>query len=407
MDILIEEFEENIWAVALKDGRIEALEIDPPNENIRWGSIYWAKVTGIDKAQDAAYVDLDGENTGILYNRDVRYTDKNGIIHKGGEKAIGQTLTPGQMIAVQAKSTYIANTEDAHWGEEQKKTQVSMDITLQGRYLIYGSMLQKNKLSGRIQGKKLRAALDLMLENLDDMQGYILRSAAADMQTEILKREAKILKNIWLQISVYFEGNEPSLIALGPDSIQRILGDTAMKSVDRIEIVTMDHYEQIEDWCSVFAPDLVTKIKPIELEDASKDLALLEYRDLIGQIESLFHDYVLLPHGGNIIIQETASLTAIDVNTGGDKRGHLATNIEAAHEIGRQIRLRNTGGIVIIDFTKLNKSDEKELLKTLNSIALKDPCTVQIHGMTKLGLVELTRNRRTAPLQDRFEGFAF
>ncbi len=407
MDILIEEFEENIWAVALKDGQIEALEIDPPNENVRWGSIYWAKVTGIDKTQDAAYVDLDGDNTGILYNRDVRYTDENGIVHKGGDKEIGKTLTPGDMIAVQAKTTYIAGSGDDHWGGENKKTQVSMDITLQGRYLIYGIMMQKNTLSSRIQGKKLRAALELMLENLDDMQGFILRSAAADMQTEILKREAKILQNIWLQISVYFEGNEPSLIALGPGSIQRVLGDTAMKSIDRIEIVTMDHYEQIEDWCTVFAPDLVTKIHPVELDDASSDLALFEYRDLLGQIESLFHDYVLLPHGGNVIIQETSALTAIDINSGGDKRGHLAINIEAAHEIGRQIRLRNTGGIVIIDFLKLNKNDEKELLKTLKSISLKDPCTVQIHGMTKLGLIELTRNRRTAPLQDRFEGFAF
>ncbi len=407
MDILIEEFEENIWAIALKNGRIEGIEIDPPNEEVRWGSIYWAKVTRIDKSMDAAFVDLDGDNTGILYNRDVRYTDKNGIVHKGGDQAIGKTLKSGDMIAVQAKGSYLVHPEDNAWGIEDKSTQVSMDITIQGRHLIYGTMMQKNRLSSRINGKKLRNALKLMLENLEDIQGFILRSSASDTQTEVLRREAKILENIWQQISAYFEGNEPSLIALGPDAIQRILGDNAMKSIDRIEVVTMDHFEQIEDWCQVFAPDLVTKIKPVEVDDGSRDLALFEHRDVLGQIESLFHNYILLPSGGSIIIQETAALTAIDVNTGSDKRGHLSTNIESAKEIGRQIRLRNTGGIVIIDFLKVKKSEQKELLDALTSITFSDPCTVQIHGFTNLGLMEISRKRRSAPLQERLESIEF
>lgn len=407
MDILIEEYQENIWAIALKNGRIEALEIDPPNEKVRWGSIYWAKVTTIDKAQDAVFVDLDDENTGILYNKDVRYTNNEGIPQKGGNIAIGKILKPGDMITVQAKSTYIAEETHEGWFKENKKTQVSMDITLQGRYLIYGIMKQKNALSQRIQDKNLRNALELMLKDLDDMQGFILRSSAGDLQTEILKREAKFLQNIWNKMAEYLEGTTPALIALGPDSIQRILGDVATDPIDQIEVVTMDHFQQVEDWCTVFAPDLVTKIKPIELDDASIDLALFEHRDTLGQIESLFQDYVFLENGGNIIIQETASLTAIDINSGTDKRGHLNTNLEAAQEIGRQIRLRNCGGIIIVDFLKMNKKDEQKLLKAMKTIALQDPCTVQIHGITKLGLIEITRNRRTAPLQDRFDGFAF
>ncbi len=407
MDILIEEFEENIWAIALKNGRIEGIEVDPPNEEVRWGSVYWAKVTRIDKSMDAAFVDLDGDNTGILYNRDVRYTDKNGIVHKGGDQAIGKTIKSGDMIAVQAKSTHLIHPEDGAWGFEDKSTQVSMDITIQGRHLIYGALMQKNSLSSRINGKKLRNALNLMLENLEDIQGFILRSSAADTQTEILKREAKILENIWIQISRFFEGTDPCLIALGPDAIQRILGDTAMKSLDRIEVVTMDHFEQVEDWCQVFAPDLVTKIAPIEVDDGSRDLALFEHRDILGQIESLFHNYILLPGGGSIIIQETAALTAIDVNSGSDKRGHLSVNLEAAKEVGRQIRLRNTGGIVIVDFLKTKKTEQKELLNNLTSITFSDHCTVQIHGFTNLGLMEITRKRRSAPLHDRLENIEF
>ncbi len=404
MDILIEELQENIWALALDNGRIDGLEIDPHNEEVRYGSIYWAKVVRIDAGLDAAFLDLDGDNTGILYNRDIRYSDKDGTLRKGGDKPIGKVLHPGDFIAVQAKTAYLAQFDDEIWGREDKTPQMSMDISISGRYLIYCPLMQKNQLSQRIRGSKLRGQMENMMDSLDDMSGFILRSAAADMQTDILQREGKILKEIWNEISVFLKDETPILVALGPDSIQRILGDHAMTPIERIEIVTMDHFSQVEDWCSIFAPDLVTKIVPIEMDGATQDLALFEHRDLLGQIETLFHEYAILPHGGNIIIQPTAALTAIDINKGSDKRSYLAVNLEAAQEITRQIRLRNIGGIIAIDFLKMNKSDEKKFLKALDELTFTDPCTVQIHGFTKLGLLEMTRKRRTPPLHERFEG---
>ncbi len=406
MDILIEEYEEKIWAVALDQGRLEGLEIDPVNETVRYGSIFYAKVDRIDASLDAAFVNLDGENIGVLYNKDVRYQDKDGKTCKGGDKPISKILKPGDMIPVQAKVAHIAN-DDSAWYDENKNAQVSMDITIAGRYLIYCAMMQKNRISQRIRGKELRKTLEDMISNLLHMQGFILRSAAADLQTDILEREARILKEVWNGISAYFEGREPALIALGPDSIQRILGDKALNPIERIEVVTMDHFSQIEDWCSIFAPDLVTKITPVELEDAARDLALLEYRDVLGQIETLFQGYVMMTHGSSLIIQETAALTAIDVNKGSDKRSHLAANIDAAKEIARQMRLRNIGGIIVVDFLKTNKKDQEKLLKALDDETYGDPCTVQIHGFTKLGLIEMTRKRRTPSLNKRFDGIAF
>lgn len=410
MDILIEEYDSSIWAAALKRGRLEGLEIDPLNEIVRWGSVYLAKVTRIDAALDAAFLDLDGDNTGILYNRDIRYGDENGKLCKGGDKPIGKVLHPGQLVAVQAKTAYLVKDEGDLWYESQenKVPQMSMEITLQGRYLIYSALGQNNRISQRIRGKKRRAQLESMMEVLDDMKGFILRSSAADLQTEILVREAKILKETWEQMSAYLNDSTPALIMLGPDSIQRILSDNAVVPIDRIEVVTMDHFTQVEDWCSVFAPDLVTKIIPVEIDGGDQDLALFEHRDIMGQIEALFYDYVLLPDGANIIIQETAALTAIDINKGSDKRSRLAVNIDAAKEIAHQMRLRNMGGIVVVDFLKLSgKEQEKELLKALDDETYSDPCTVQIHGMTKLGLVEITRKRRTPPLQERFDGIEF
>lgn len=407
MDILIEEYSGHLWAAALSKGRLEGLEIDPVHEEVRWGSLYHAKVLRIDAGLDAAFLDLDEQNTGILYNRDVRLTDANGKIVKGGAEAIGKALKPGDMVTVQAKRAYLSRPDDTP-GDENKIAQMSMDITLPGRYLIYCAMGGCNRLSQRIRGKDLRARLERMIESLEDMQGFILRSAAADMQTDILRREARILKEMWEQIRPALQGDTPAQIIAGPDSVQRILSDNATRAIERIEVVTMDHYTQAEDWCAVFAPDLVPKIVPVELDEGTEDLALLEYRDLIGQIESLLQDYAILPGGGNLIIQDTAALTAIDVNKGGDRRGALAVNIEAAAEIARQIRLRNLGGAIMIDFINMKDKTEKDaLLDALDQEINQDPCTVQIHGFTKLGLLEITRNRRTPALHERFEGIEF
>lgn len=405
MDILIEEYDGNIWAAALETGRLEGLEIDPAHEIVRWGSIYWARVTRIDATLDAAFLDLDGDNTGILYNRDTRFTDKNGTFRKGGEKPIGKQLKAGDFIAVQAKAAYLHPTDDAVYkNQENKIAQMSMDITIPGRYLIYCALMDTNRISQRIRGKKRREQMENMIHALDSMKGFILRSAAADMQTEILIREAHILKDTWKRISPYLTGTEPSLIMMGPDSVQRILSDKATEPIERIEVVTMDHFSQVEDWCSVFAPDLVTKISPVELEDGTQDLALFEYRDIMGQIEALFQGYVFLPSGGSLIIHDTAFMTAVDVNQGASKLSRLSLNIEAAKELARQMRLRNLGGIVVADFLKMNnKQDEKKLLQALEEETYEDPCTVQIHGVTKLGLVEITRKRRTPALHERLD----
>ncbi len=405
MDILIEELEGSLWAAALQSGRLEGLEVDPIHEEVRWGSIYWAKVKTIDKAMDALFVDLDGDNTGILYNSDVRWTDAKGKVHKGGSEAIGKRFKAGDMIAVQAKTAYLPMDHDDMTSPENKTPQMSMDITLPGRYLIYCANMDCNRISQRIRDKKLRKLLHKMMDNLEDMQGCILRMAAADTQSDMLIREGKILKGAWEEIQTYFEGNKPQLIALGPDAIQRTLSDQADQTIDRIEIVTMDHYKYVEEWCSIFAPDLVTKIEPVELDNASEDLALFNERDIIGQIEDLFSPYAILPSGGNIIIQGTAALTAIDINKGGCKDSNLGVNIEAAKEIARQLRLRNCGGIVVIDFLKSqNKKDQGKLIAALEDVMNTDPCTVQIHGITALGLIEITRKRRTPPLIDRFQG---
>ena len=404
MDILIEESEGCLWAACLDKGKLHGLEIDPLHEEIRWGSIYHATVKTIDSARDAAFLDLGNGNTGILYNKDIRFYDDQDNLIKGGDIAIGKAVSPGDSFIVQAKTAYIATPDDEYTGSENKIPQLSMDIALQGRHLIYCPLMTQNRLSQRINNKKLRKQIQTMVEEMEELgvQGYILRAAAANTQTDILRREAEILEAVWNQVLQMSGSEGPELLIEGPDAIQRIFSDNASSHIESIEIVTMEHFTHAENWCNIFAPDLVTKITPVELGDASEDLALFHERDIMGQIEALFQPYCILPGGGNLIVQNTAALTAIDVNKSGDRNSHVSTNLEAVTESIRQIRLRNSGGVILIDLINMNtQKDRDAVIDRLKQEAALDPCTVQIHGFTATGLMEITRKRRTPPLDQR------
>ena len=406
LDILIEELDGSLWVASVEDKIVRGLEVDPENELIRWGSIYWARVERIDAALDAAWLNLDGENMALLSNADTRFLQPGGAVKKGGAEPIGKFLKEGQMIAVQAKTGILPPPPEDQddLPLEIKTTKVSMDITIQGRYMIYSPMSQENRLSTRIRDKKLRRQLLKMLGAVDEIKGCILRAAAAYTQTDILVREGKILSAMWSEMQEHLAGDDPALIMDGPDAIQRTISDHAGRLVGRIDVTTMDIYQHTEEWCELFAPDLVTKIEPVELESrAAEELPLFDLRGIIDQIENLFLPYALLPGGGNVIIQETAALIAIDVNRGADTQSNLGLNIEAVDVIARQIRLRNLGGIIMIDALKMkNKKEQKNLLEALQTAVDRDPCTVQIHGITNLGLIELTRKRRTPALHSRF-----
>lgn len=406
LEILIDTIDESLWAVAVDKSTLQGVEVDPITEEVRWGTVYWAKVARIDKAMDAAFVNLDGENIGILHNSDVRIADKQGNYKKGGDKEISKYLEPGQMIAVQAKAGYLPKNEDYFVDyPENKNPRVSMNIVLPGRYLLFAPLENSNRVSQRIRDKELRKQLQEAMQSMTECKGCILRSAAANTQSDILMREAKILEITWSQLQEFFTGSKPQLIMLGPGATQRLLSDAANKQIDRIEVSTEEYFEDALEWCEVFAPDLVPKVMVNEASSKQSVLGLFEHRDLIEQIESLFQSYVVLKGKGSLIIEHTAALTAIDVNRGADKKSNFDINCEAAYEIARQLRVRNLGGIILVDFLKMKGKKETEKLKNIldDVFVIDDPCTVQVHGFTKLGLMELSRHRRTPALLERFQ----
>lgn len=403
MDILIEDLEGSLWSVAVdKKNTIQNLEIDPYIEIIRWGSTYMAKITRIDASANAAYVDLGFGFDGRLNLKDVRINGKP----PAKDKKIGQVLTSGQMVMVQIKTPHNpTGYADIDEVEPVKASRVSMDIALQGRYLIYTPFASENRVSKRIEDKTLRKELKEMLKSVDDINGCILRASAAHCQTEILVNEGRILKAIWDSLLDFDGEDEPALLMLGPNAVQRTLADLSAKQIDSISAATMEIFQDTEEWCDLFAPDLMTKIEPRGVDNTRSGMGLFEIHDLIGQFEGLLKPYVILPSGGAIIIEQTAAMTVIDVNSGSDKNP-LNTNLEAANEIARQLKIRNIGGIIMADFINMKtKSQNKKVLDGLDKAFVKDPCTAQCHGVTQLGVYEISRQRRTPTLEEKLVMF--
>jgi Rne/Rng family ribonuclease len=232
-----------------------------------------------------------------------------------------------------------------------------------------------------------------------------LRASASYCQTDILIREGKYLKTIWENLLEFDGEQEATLLMLGPNAVQRTLGDLAADRIDSISVSTMDIFEETEEWCDLFAPDLMTKITPRSAENTRSGMGLFEIHDLIGQFEVLLKADVKLPSGGSIIIETTHSMTVVDVNSGSDNNS-FNTNLEAAKEIARQLRIRNIGGIVMVDFINMdNKSSQQKILKEFEKAFIKDPCTTQCHGITALGVYEISRQRRTPSLEDKLVMF--
>lgn len=414
-DILIEELNGALWVAAVENGRFEAIDLDPQIEDVRWGSLYWAKVMRIDARLNAAFVDLDGEATGIIHAADVWLENKKGWVRNQGEK-IGQVLKSGQMIVVQVKDARLATDP---FGEddltvEQKASKVSMDISLMGRYLIHTPLSPQNRISQRIKDPALREQLAAMMKSLNDLHGCILRASAAGTQTDVLVREGKILQKLWEDLQDFERDDEAGLIWAGPDAIHRVLADQAASQIRIIEVSTMENFGRVEEWATDFAPDLVTKIQAADPpENVAKmkrkqqqhadDLGLFDWHDLVDQLNGLFADYIVLDNGGTVIIQDTALGTVIDINMGG-ARSHAQVNNTALKDIARHLRLRNIGGAILIDPAgNLKLTDRKNLEKLFIQETAHDPSTVTVHGFTRLGLLEVTRTRRAPSLSDRIK----
>lgn len=382
IELLIDQDGPLTRAAVLADGRLTDLHIDHADRPSLLGHVFLGRVERIVTGLEGAFVDLGGGVSGLLIAADARNPD--GSRPKQRPERIGALLRAGQSIIVQVKA-------DAHGA---KGPSLTMDVTLPGRFLIHAPFGRDVAVSKRLGTGPARAALSQRVQALVSGSGWIVRAGAATASDTALTLDAEALILLWRGVQAdAAKGGPPRLLCPGPDAPARALIEQGGAALDAILIDGEALARRVTHWCDDRAPDLSPFIAR-----HTPPTRLFDLRDLDGAIADLLDVRVALPRGGSLVIERTEALTVIDVNAG--ERGNpLDVNLDAAAEIARHLRLRNIGGIIVVDFVNMRaRSDAERVLAALADAVDGDPTQTQVYGMSKLGLVELTRARRGTPL---------
>ena len=381
--------------VALVDGQsIYDFDIEQVGQERKKSNIYKARVSRIEQSLGAAFVDFGSERHGFLPVKELNpglYQDKQ------AKTPINEILTQGQEIIVQVEK------------EERgsKGAALSTFISLPGHYLV---LMPNNPEAGGISKSiegKARDEIRDKLKQLDipkDM-GLIVRTAGDGVSLEELKWDLDYLVNLWDAI---LEANQlkkaPFLIFRENDLISRSLRDFLRDDITEVLVDTDEAFEKAYDFTSKLMPDFEDKIKKYD-----EAIPLFTRYQIESQIETAYQREVSLPSGGSIVIDQTEALVAIDINsakaTGGSdiEETALNTNLESAIEIGKQLRLRDIGGLVVIDFIDMLSLKNKRAVEDKLWSALSiDRAKVQVGRISRFGLMEMSRQRLRPSLQERW-----
>lgn len=362
------------------------------------GNIYNGKVQNVLPGMQAAFIDIGLERNAFLYAGDIILPD---IDDEENEKLrtsknITEMLHPGQTIMVQVAKDPVGT----------KGARVTTHITLAGRSLVLMPTMDYVGVSRRIEKDEERARLKKILHDIKpkDM-GVIVRTASAGKPKEAFQEDIDALINLYSEIEHKARTQKtPSLLHAEQSLLYRTVRDLLMKDVDRMFVNDREVYENIRELSDIMAP----KLKPRILLKESD--ALFDRYDTENKIDNALARKVWVKNGSYIIIDRTEALTCIDVNTGkfvgkdNLEKTITATNCEAAVEIARQLRLRDIGGIIIIDFIDMEKESNRALVLNTLKTALKDDHTrTHVFGFTHLGLVEMSRKKTGRNLGDSLQ----
>ena len=358
------------------------------NSNISYvGNVYLGKVQNVLPSMEAAFVDIGKGRNAVLYAGEVNW-DAAGLAD-GAPRKIEHVLKTGQSVLVQVTKDPIG----------QKGARLTSQISLPGRYLVYVPSGEMSGISRRLPDQE-RSRLKTILKNLiPEDAGVIVRTASEGASEEELERDVIRLKAQWEDIdkkSAESGTNAPALLYSEPDLTVRVIRDIFNEDFDKLIVQGDQAWEDINNYLGHIAPELTAKI---EKWTGSRDL-FVENR-IEEQLAKAFDRKVYLPSGGSLVIDRTEAMIVIDVNTGKfiGKGGNLEetvtkNNLEAAEEIARQLRLRDMGGIVVIDFIDMTIESNRDLvLRRLIECLGRDRTKHQVAEVTSLGLVQMTRKR--------------
>ncbi|MEO6309647.1 MAG: Rne/Rng family ribonuclease [Leifsonia sp.] len=362
------------------------------------GNVYLGKVQNVLPSMEAAFVDIGRGRNAVLYSGEVDW-DAAAENSPGGSQArrIELALKPGDKVLVQVTKDPVGH----------KGARLTSQISLPGRYLVYVPNGSMNGISRKLPDTERARLKKILKEVLPDNVGVIVRTAAEGATDEQLTLDVNRLTSQWALISKMVDTVQaPALLHSEPDLLIKIVRDVFNEDFQKMVISGEDSREVIESYLRQVAPDLLERV---EKYDNSTQDAFDEFR-ISEQIEKALDRKVWLPSGGSLVIDRTEAMTVVDVNTGkfvgsGGNLEETVTknNLEAAEEIVRQLRLRDIGGIIVVDFIDMVLETNRDLvLRRLIECLSRDRTKHQVAEVTSLGLVQMTRKKLGLGLLESF-----
>lgn len=384
-ELFIQRNEDNKQIALVENEKLVEYYEENENTNRREGNIYIGIVRDIIKGMQSAFVDIGTEKNSFIHLKDILPKIDETKEKYDEEIKVSDVIKQNQKILVQVKKD----------SNEKKGARVSTHINLPSKYLVLMPNTDIITVSHKIENEEEQKRLvELVRNNLSDGNGAIIRTSAEGKEKEIID-DIRHIENKWneiIQTSINPKLNKAKLLYKSEDIVEKILLDLSAKGIDRIVVNNKQEYKDIEKIIKNNIEHQNVKVEIINRPD------MLETYDINKQIEKSQNRKVWLKCGGFITIDKTEALTAIDVNTGkftGSKdlqETIFKVNKEATIEIAKQLRLRDCGGIIIIDYIDMQKEEDKQSIeKLLKEELKKDRTKTQVEGFTKLDLMEMTR----------------
>ena len=410
-EILISGSPRETRVAILEDDRLVELLVDRPDAHRMVGDIYLGRVEAILPGIQAAFVEIGAEKSAFLHASDLVESDDEDEPGEPGDEAEngGGEGGNGKGGRERARRRVPNVADELKRGETRivqvikepistKGPRVTAQISLPGRFLVFMPFASKVGVSRKIEGREQRVRLRELVSRLvpKDAGGWIVRTVADDLTEDKCRREIDHLVGLWQKIKRRAASmRAPALLQRETSLTRGIVRDLLSDKVDSLLVDARPVFHEIEQYLKQIDPDLLQRVH-LHAGDAQ----LFDKFDIEGEIRELFQQRVNLPTGGYLIIQPTEALTSIDVNTGrytGKKDPEstiLRTNLEAAREVARQLRLRDIGGIIVVDFIDMEtRSNRDKVLQELRTHLGRDRARTRAFAVSELGLIEMTRQR--------------
>jgi ribonuclease E len=358
------------------------------------GNIYLGRVQNVLPGMEAAFVDIGTPKNAVLYRGDVQY-DAEDVEERGGSR-IEHLLRPGQSVLCQVTKNPIGT----------KGARLTQEVSMAGRFVVFIPNSSTYGISKRLADDERRRLRKILDDVRPAGHGLIVRTAAEGATAEELRRDVERLQRQWQQLDeLAGKSRAPALLYREPPLAVRVIREEFNRDYRGVVIDDLGLYQEVRDYVEALIPELADRIELYE----EPDLPLFERMHVHEQLHKALDRKVWLPSGGSLIIERTEALTVIDVNTGKNVGSSnledtvYLNNLEAAEEIARQLRLRDIGGIIVIDFIDMEvRKNREEVLRCFKDALARDKTRTQVFDMSELGLVEMTRKRVSEGLVESF-----